>query len=94
MAAAAAAGDGLAKETLDEALVYLGLGVANAINLLDPGVVVLGGGVTRMGAPLFSRVRQLVGEHALVPCDIRSAELGDDVGVWGGLAVIARYVGV
>ena len=94
VAAAAVAGDVLAKETLDEALVYLGLGVANAINLLDPGCVVLGGGVTRMGAPLLSRVRQAVRDHALVPCDIRSAELGADVGVWGGLAVIARQVGV
>ena len=94
VAAAAAAGDPLARETLDEALGYLGLGVANAVNLLDPGCVVLGGGVTRMGSPLFNRVRQAVGEHALVPCDIRSAELGDDVGIWGGLAVIAQQVGV
>ena len=94
VAAAAAAGDPLARETLDEALGYLGLGVANAVNLLDPGCVVLGGGVTRMGSPLFSRVRQLVAEHALVPCDVRAAELGADVGVWGGLAIIARRVGV
>ena len=92
VAAAAEAGDPPAREAVDEALGYLGLGVANAVNLLDPGCVVLGGGVTRMGSPLFNRVRQLVGEHALVPCDIRSAELGDDVGVWGALAVIALHL--
>ncbi len=87
VAAAAAAGDALAQEVLDQALGYLGLAVANAAVLLDPGCVVLGGGVTRMGEPLLSRVRAAVQERAFAPCDVLLAELGDDGGIWGGVAV-------
>ncbi len=93
VAQAARDGDTLALATLDTAFTYLGLGLANAVNLLDPGLVVLGGGVTRIGAPLFDRVCAVVAERALVPCDIVPALLGDDVGVWGGVAVIERRAG-
>ncbi len=87
VAAAASQGDELAQEVLDEALGYLGLGVANAAVLLDPGCVVLGGGVTQMGEPLLTRVRAAVGERVFAPCDVLLAQLGDDVGIWGGIAV-------
>mgnify|MGYP003597575267 CR=1 FL=1 len=87
VADAAAAGDGVAREVLEAALGYLGLGVANAAVLLDPGCVVLGGGVTRMGEPLFARVRAAVQARVFAPCDVLPAQLGDDVGIWGGIAV-------
>ena len=87
VAEAAASGDELAQEVLDEALGYLGLGVANAAVLLDPGCVVLGGGVTRTGEPLLARVRAAVQERVFAPCDVLLAQLGDDVGIWGGIAV-------
>ncbi|MFN8473994.1 MAG: ROK family protein [Anaerolineae bacterium] len=87
VAEAAAGGDDIAREVLDEAFGYLGLGVANAAVLLDPGCVVLGGGVTRMGEPLFERVRAAVQERVFAPCDVLPARLGDDVGIWGGVAV-------
>lgn len=87
VAEAAAVGDGVAREVLDVALDYLGLGVANAAVLLDPGCVVLGGGVTRMGEPLFARVRGAVQARVFAPCDVLPAQLGDDVGIWGGIAV-------
>lgn len=87
VAEAAATGDTLAQEVLDKALGYLGLGVANAAVLLDPGCVVLGGGVTRLGAPLFERVTAAVQERVFAPCDVLPAQLGGDVGIWGGIAV-------
>jgi glucokinase len=42
---------------------WVALGVANLITLLDPDVVVLGGGVIATGEELLSRVRRIVGER-------------------------------
>ncbi len=50
--AAAAAGDGRGQAILDRAFTYLALGIANAVILLDPEVVVLGGGLARAEAAL------------------------------------------
>jgi glucokinase len=50
--AAAAAGDPRAQTILDRAFTHLALGIANAVILLDPEVVVLGGGLARAEAAL------------------------------------------
>lgn len=88
----AARGDPVAEEILNRAIEGLGLGIANAINLLDPDVVVLGGGVTRAGDALFVPLRKVVRRHGApappgaVP--IRAAALGDAVGVLGAIALV------
>jgi glucokinase len=55
---AAEAGDPVAREILARAAHYLGVGLANYINIFNPEAIVLGGGVTRIGrrllAPAFS----------------------------------------
>lgn len=44
---AARNGDKLAEDILDEAITYLGIGLANCSNLLDPDMIVLSGGLTK-----------------------------------------------
>ena len=66
---------------------YIGLGIASLINLFNPEIVILGGGVTNAGELLFAPVRAL----ALSRCmpmlgrDVRimRAALRDDVGLLG-----------
>ena len=59
VAGAARAGDARARRVWDETALYLGLGIANVINVLDPDVVVLGGGVaTGAGDLLFDRIQK------------------------------------
>jgi glucokinase len=53
-----AAGDAGATEVFDEFAGYVALGVANLIALLDPEVVVLGGGLIATGDELLERVRR------------------------------------
>jgi len=88
----AVSGDVIAREVLDRAITFLGTGVANAINVLDPDVVVIGGGVSRAGAALFVPLRQAIAAAsapsppnavAIVP-----ASLGDGVGVLGAVALV------
>jgi glucokinase len=93
VATAAAQGDALAGAVWAEAMGWLGLGVAAAVNLLDPGRVVLGGGLTRAGALLFDPVRRVVAARALDPAvEIVPAALGDDVGILGGAALMIEMV--
>jgi len=84
---AAQAGDALAVRVFGEAGEYLGVALAGVINLLNPEVVVLGGGVSRAGEPLFSSVRSTVLRRALglsgKCARIVPALLGEDAGVIG-----------
>ncbi len=87
-------GDQLALETFRQMGVYLGIGLASLINLLNPEVIVIGGGLAN-GWELFEEhMRRQVKERAFsVPAQrakIVRARCGDDAGVlgaaWLGLA--------
>jgi glucokinase len=89
VAIAAAKGDLLAQAVWEEAMVWLGIGIASAANVLDPGCVVLGGGLTRAGDLLFEPVRRVVAQRALDPdLTVVPARLGDEVGIVGGAALM------
>jgi len=86
---AAAQGDGLAQEVLDHAAKMLGLGIANAINLINPQRVTLGGGVVRIGSAWMEKVRAAAHADAMPGCPVRIVEgaLGDDSAIWGAIAL-------
>ena len=66
LAAAADAGDRVALDVLTDTARYLGAGLADLVNLLNPEVVILSGWVTdRIGRLLLPEVRAAVGRHAL-----------------------------
>jgi len=94
IAEAAAKGDQVAIETLDETGYYIGIGVANAINILNPDKVIIGGGIARAGDLLFDPIRRTVAINALaIPleaCEILPAALGDDAGILGAAALVLR----
>jgi glucokinase len=89
---AAAEGDGVALEVLGEIGYYVGLGVTNLINMLNPERFVIGGGIAQAGEPLFEPIRRTVDSRA-VPlqrktAEIVAAELGDNAGVMGAAALV------
>lgn len=90
VARAAAAGDRLAAELWQETAEILGTGIANLINLFEPDLVVLGGGVTRSGSQLLDPVRRRAAAATFAapgaPVPIVPAELGERVGVVGAAA--------
>ena len=77
--------EALAARRLRRAGQLLGLGVANAIVLLAPDVVVIGGGVGSVGEKLLAPVRQEVARRVFVsvPVEIVQAELGVRAGAIG-----------
>lgn len=80
-------GDELALEVFRRMGVYLGIGVANLINLLNPEIIVVGGGVANGWSLFEQHMRQQIIERAF-PLPARSvkilrAECGDDAGLLG-----------
>jgi glucokinase len=63
----AAEGDQLADELVRDTARYLGVGIANMLNIMNPEVVVICGGVTRAGDHLFVPLRREVARRAFKP---------------------------
>ena len=87
VARAAAAGDTLAQEILDEAAQMLAFALAGAISLVNPDVVVLGGGVTKSGPRYWQLIQRVTRELVLPQARVRivPAALGDDAPLWGAI---------
>jgi glucokinase-like ROK family protein len=62
---AALAGDALALQVVREAAEHLGVGVAGLLNLFNPAVVIVGGGLARLGELLLEPLRQTVRSRTL-----------------------------
>jgi glucokinase len=64
---AAKKGDGVANEIVRDTARYLGAGIATLLNVVNPDVVVVAGGVTRAGEALFAPLRTEVRRRAFRP---------------------------
>jgi|WetSurMetagenome_2_1015567.scaffolds.fasta_scaffold24757_2 glucokinase len=84
---AARAGDSLALTLVEEVGDYLGTALANAVELLDPERIVIGGGVIGIGRPLLKAVRKSVFRRTQAlpgrKLEIVFSELGIDAGIIG-----------
>jgi glucokinase-like ROK family protein len=65
VAAAAQRGDLIAQQIVTEAGIYLGIAVGSLVNLINPGMVVVGGGVSQLGDLLLDPIRKTVQERSL-----------------------------
>lgn len=96
--AAAHRGDVLAREVVRETARFLGTGVANLLNIFNPDVFVIAGGVTRAGELLFEPLRAEVRRRAFRPavdsCRIVAGSLAGTAGVVGAVATFkVQYLG-
>lgn len=92
IAEAANDGDELAKEVLEETGMWVGIGVANLVQLYNPEIFIIGGGISQAGDLLFGAIRRTVSWRGnMVPIDtdkIVPAGLGDDAGIYGGASLV------
>lgn len=81
-------GDPAAKEVVDGYIKYLASGLASIINIFQPKVLSIGGGISGEGQALIDMLEPLVraeayGGDAVVPTKLCIAELGNDAGLIG-----------
>ena len=76
--------------------VQLSAWLGNLISLLDPEIIVIGGGISQIGEPLFTRLRreipsrtinQFAAETPVVP-----AQFGSNAGIFGAAAVVLSAI--
>jgi glucokinase len=89
-------GDQVAIEVFEETGYWVGLCVANMINLLNPEMIVIGGGIAQAGDLIMEPIRRTAYACAVRSlsrsCRIVPADLGDNAGVLGGIALILQTV--
>ncbi len=80
-------GDVLASNVINQACAYLGAGIASAVNLLNPQLVVIGGGVSEGGQGFIRRIEKEVKKRAFPSATknlkVVRAKLGNDAGFIG-----------
>ncbi|BDU49867.1 ROK family protein [Haliovirga abyssi] len=89
---AAKKGDKFALDLVDYEVKYLSIGLSNLINILNPEIVVIGGGVSLAGDILFNKLNKALEKDTLkVSLDavkIVPAKLGNSAGLVGAAALI------
>ena len=84
---AAKANDEIALKIIENTARYLGIGLAGIMNLLNPEIVVIGGGITDGGAGFVEKVAENIKKYAFFSAveklKVRKAELGNQAGFIG-----------
>ena len=88
-------GDKMGKEVVDEYILYLAEGITNMINIFQPEVFVIGGGVSKAGEILTEGLKKHYNQNllsALYDKEFRLATLGNDAGIYGSAKIILDQV--
>ena len=89
-------GDVAGKTVVDRYVQYISVGVANCINIFQPEVICIGGGVSKEGDTLINPISEYVrGENFARKIEkqslIKTAELGNDAGIIGAAFLEDMY---
>ena len=91
-------GDSLAKWIVEETARYLGIGIASIVNIINPEMVILSGGMIAAGDTLFKPVRKYAQAHAsaaaIKEVKIVPAALGGNAGAIGAAATVLKKKGL
>ena len=85
------AGDPFASQLIKETIQMLAVWLANMIDLLDPEVIVMGGGAATLYQPFYEELRERIAQLTVNPrsaeVPVLSARYGADSGIAGGAAL-------
>ena len=89
-------GDDLSKSIFDDAIEYLGIGIAGLVNLFHPEAVVIGGGVEKAGevilGPIRRTIRRFAFEEPAGKVRIVASILGEDAVALGAASLVLREI--
>ncbi|AIT10178.1 ROK family transcriptional regulator [Candidatus Francisella endociliophora] len=86
--------DEIAKDILSEAMEYLGAGLGSSLNMINPSMVILGGGVMEaIGEQYLPLIKRAAMRNSFADifaeCDFKLAKLGDQAGIYGAMELVA-----
>ncbi|MEC1903555.1 ROK family transcriptional regulator [Priestia megaterium] len=89
---AAILGDELAREVLTKSGRYLGVGIANLINVMNPDLVVISGGVSKAGHYILDPIKEVVADRVLneeaKKTNVLQSKLGDHGTAIGAITLV------
>ncbi|MFT5687097.1 MAG: putative NBD/HSP70 family sugar kinase [Myxococcota bacterium] len=89
------AGDPVAEQIIGETGGYLGIAVANLLNIFNPACVVLGGSLTRVGDRLLRPLRETIQEralwHSIAGAEVCLTTLGDEAIAVGAATQVLAF---
>lgn len=86
---AAKQGDKTGLRVVERYIQYIGEGLANVVNIFQPEIILIGGGVCKEGEYLLAPLRKYIHENTFAPAyhikiaELRVAEMGNDAGIVG-----------
>lgn len=90
-------GDELCTRLLKSASKYLGIGISSVINLINPGLIILGGDLIHYSDIVLPKVREIVEKKSLagsrIPCTIEVTSLQNSTILGASIACINRQLG-
>ena len=90
-------GDMVCRKVLEVFSQKLSIGLVNLINLFNPGIIILSGGVSRLGDRILVPTRKLVEAslmHPIQKCDIVQGKLDNNAGVMGACSLVAEAMNI
>lgn len=94
IADAAVAGDPLARQIVHEAAEHLGIAVAGIVSMLNPAMVIVGGGLARVGDLLLDPLRDMIGRRSLITSvagtQVRASDLGEHATAQGAATIVLQ----
>ncbi len=89
-------GDAAGKKTVDQYLDYLACGVINLLNIFEPEMLCIGGGISREGETLLEPIREKMKDEYFLrngknKSVVKAAELGNDAGIIGAAFLCRLY---
>jgi len=90
---AAKNGDRLSIYVLNETGVMLGVGISTVINILDPDIVIVGGGIAKARNLILKPAREEVARRVIRRVPIVVSKLGDNAGLLGGYILLKNMAG-
>jgi len=84
-------GEQEANDAIDLTIEYLGTGFANLVNIFNPEIIVIGGGVAEAGDSFIERIHKSIASRAMIPAQkglkVKAAVLGNDAGCIGAISL-------
>ena len=93
---AAKAGDELSLNVFNKAIEYVGIGIADLVNLFNPELIVIGGGVSMAGDMFFDTIKNVIHKHILQASarelPILPVAFGKNAALMGAFALVLNRI--